>query len=195
MGSSNAGLLVKRIAMKITSLDNPDVLLIEPEVFEDERGCFFEAFNQSRFTEAAQVDFSVRQINQSTSKRGVLRGLHYQLPPKSQAKLVRVLRGEIFDVAVDIRKNSPTFGGWVSQFLSATNRKQLFVPKGFAHGFLALSETTTIEYAQDEFYDPSLERILKWSDADLGINWPDIDPIAVIDRDQSGKALRDIEPC
>lgn len=195
MGLSDAGYLIRLIAMKITFLDIPEVFVVEPKVFEDERGSFFEAFNEASFTAASQVNFNVRQINQSTSKRGVLRGLHYQLPPKSQAKLVRVLHGEIFDVAVDVRKNSPTFGRWTSQVLSAANNKQLFIPKGFAHGFLALSEQTIIEYAQDDFYEPSLERILQWSDPELGINWPDIGAIATIARDQSGTLLHDIEPC
>ena len=132
--------------MKVTALKIPDVKLIEPEVFEDERGYFFESFNQKKFNELTGLDINFVQDSHSKSVMGTLRGLHYQSPPKAQGKLVRVIQGEVFDVVVDIRKSSPTFGQWVGEILSAYNKKQLWMPEGFAHGFLTLSDTALVYY-------------------------------------------------
>ena len=158
--------------MKVTPLGIPDVLLIEPKVFGDERGFFFESFNQRAFNEAAGFDVQFVQDNHSKSARNVLRGLHYQLPPKAQGKLVRVIAGEVFDVAVDIRKNSPTFGQWVGEVLSAENKRQLWIPAGLAHGFLVVSESVEFLYKTTDYYAPEVERCILWSDPDLAITWP-----------------------
>lgn len=157
--------------MKATPTAIPDVILIEPDVFGDERGFFFESFNQQKFEAAIgrKVDFV--QDNHSKSVRGVLRGLHYQLPPHAQGKLVRVVQGEVFDVAVDIRKSSPTFGKWVGVTLTAENKKQLWIPEGFAHGFLTLSDTAEFLYKTTSFYDKESERGIIWNDASLAISW------------------------
>ena len=158
--------------MKVTPLAIPDVLLIEPKVFGDERGFFFESFNQQRFNEVTGLDLQFVQDNHSKSAKGVLRGLHYQLPPKAQGKLVRVVAGEVFDVAVDIRKASPTFGQWVGATLSGDNKHQLWIPPGLAHGFLVLSESAEFLYKTTDYYAPELERGIVWNDPDLGIQWP-----------------------
>jgi len=157
--------------MKFTRLAIPDVVLFEPRVFGDERGFFFESFNQKVFQEATGTVPSFVQDNHSKSTKGVLRGLHYQLPPKAQGKLVRVIQGEVFDVAVDIRKSSPTFGQWVAETLSAENKKQLWIPEGFAHGFLTLSDTAEFVYKTTDYYTPNLERCIRWDDPKLNINW------------------------
>lgn len=158
--------------MKVTPTKLAGVLVIEPRVFGDERGFFFESFNQRAFDEAvgAHVDFV--QDNHSKSSRNVLRGLHYQLPPKAQGKLVRVVQGEVFDVAVDLRKNSKTFGLWVGEVLSADNKKQLWIPPGFAHGFVTLSDTAEFLYKTTDYYSPAHERCIRWDDAQLAIDWP-----------------------
>ena len=158
--------------MKITPLAIPDVLLIEPRVFGDERGFFYESFNQQRFNEVTGLDLQFVQDNHSKSAKNVLRGLHYQLPPKAQGKLVRVVAGEVFDVAVDIRKNSPTFGRWVGEILSADNKRQLWIPPGLAHGFLVLSESAEFLYKTTDYYAPEFERGILWNDPDLAIEWP-----------------------
>ena len=158
--------------MKATATAISDVLVLEPNVFGDERGYFFEAFNQKRFTEATGCSKAFIQDNQSRSARGVLRGLHYQVGENAQDKLVRVLSGEIFDVAVDIRCSSPTFGQWVGEYLSAENHKQMWVPVGFAHGFLVTSESAEVLYKVTAPYDPSAERSIRWDCGDLQINWP-----------------------
>ena len=158
--------------MKVTALAISDVLLIEPKVFGDDRGFFFESFNQQRFNAATGLDLQFVQDNHSKSAKGVLRGLHYQLPPKAQGKLVRVVAGEVFDVAVDIRKDSPTFGKWVGEILSADNKRQLWIPPGLAHGFLVLSESAEFLYKTTDYYAPELERCIRWNDPDLAINWP-----------------------
>ena len=163
--------------MKVTPLEIPDVLLIEPDVFYDERGFFFESFNQDKFEIATGRRINFVQDNHSKSFRGVLRGLHYQLNPKAQGKLVRVLKGEVFDVAVDIRRSSLTFGKWVGALLSCDNQKQIWIPEGFAHGFLTLSETSELLYKTTEFYDVKLERCILWNDTFLNIAWPNKDPI------------------
>ena len=157
--------------MKVTPTAIPDVLIIEPRVFGDARGFFFESFNQKAFNEATGTDYQFVQDNHSRSAKGVLRGLHYQIQ-QPQGKLVRVARGAVFDVAVDIRKSSPTFGQWVGEELSEENNKQLWVPPGFAHGFLVLSESADFLYKTTDYYAPEHERCLAWDDADVGIEWP-----------------------
>lgn len=151
----------------------PDVLIIEPKVFGDERGFFYESFNQKAFNEATGLDVQFVQDNHSRSRKGVLRGLHYQLPPHAQGKLVRCVRGAVFDVAVDIRKSSPTFGKWVGIELSEANHRQLWIPPGFAHGFLTLSETAEFLYKTSSYYSPASERCISWNDPVIGIVWPD----------------------
>ena len=158
--------------MKVTDTKIPDVKVIEPTVFEDERGFFFESFNQKKFEEAIGYSTAFVQDNHSKSSKGVLRGLHYQLPPHAQGKLVRVVQGEVFDVAVDIRKSSPNFGHWVGETLSAENKKQLWIPGGFAHGFVVLSETAEFLYKTTDYYAPECERCIRWDDPSLNIDWP-----------------------
>jgi len=157
--------------MKVRSLSIPDILLIEPEVFKDERGFFFESFNQHNFEKRTNFFPIIVKENHSKSIKGTLRGLHYQLPPKAQDKLVRVVRGEIYDVAVDIRKGSSTFGKWVGEKLSEKNKKQIWIPKGFAHGFLALSEIAEVIYKTTDYYAPQYERCIRWDDPKLSIDW------------------------
>ena len=158
--------------MKATRLAIPDIVLFEPKIFGDDRGYFFESFNQRIFEEATGHQYKFVQDNHSRSQRGVLRGLHYQLPPGAQGKLVRVVQGEVFDVVVDIRKSSPTFGKWLGETLSADNKKQLWIPAGFAHGFLTLSETAEFLYKTTDYYAPACERSIVWNDAQVGIHWP-----------------------
>jgi len=150
----------------------PDVCLFEPRVFEDERGCFFESFNQQVFESAIGRSVTFVQDNQSHSVKGVLRGLHYQLNPRAQGKLVRVLSGEIYDVAIDLRRGSPTLGQWVGEVLSAHNRRQLWIPEGFAHGFLVLSDTADVLYKTTDSWDKASERAIVWNDPQLKIDWP-----------------------
>jgi len=157
--------------MKITRCAVPDVLLLEPRIFGDDRGFFFESFNQRAFNDATGLDLNFVQDNHSRSARNVLRGLHYQLV-QPQGKLVRVTSGEVFDVAVDIRRNSPTFGKWVGELLSAANKRQLWVPPGLAHGFLVLSESADFLYKTTDYYAPEHERCIAWDDATLAIEWP-----------------------
>lgn len=156
--------------MKATRLAISDVVLIEPKVFGDDRGFFFESFNQKAFNEATGTDHQFVQDNHSRSGKGVLRGLHYQIQ-QPQGKLVRVVQGTVFDVAVDIRKSSPTFGQWVGEELSAHNHRQLWVPPGFAHGFVVLSETAEFLYKTTDYYSPKSERCIIWNDQDLAIDW------------------------
>ena len=158
--------------MKVTPTTIPDVLVIEPKVFGDERGFFMESFNQKAFDEAVGRHVAFVQDNHSRSVKGVLRGLHYQIE-QPQGKLVRVTSGVVFDVAVDIRKSSGTFGQWVGVELSADNHRQLWVPEGFAHGFLVLSETADFLYKSTAFYSPAHERCIVWSDPRIGIAWPE----------------------
>ena len=158
--------------MKVTALAIPDVLLIEPKVFGDDRGFFFESFNQQAFNAATGLDSDFVQDNHSKSAKNVLRGLHYQLPPKAQGKLVRVVAGEVFDVAVDIRKGSPTFGQWVGKVLSAENKLQMWIPAGLAHGFLVLSDSAEFLYKTTDYYAPEYERSIAWNDPALAIDWP-----------------------
>lgn len=172
--------------MQASRLSIPDLVLLTPRVFGDDRGFFFESFNQSTFEELTGLSRTFVQDNHSKSQRGVLRGLHYQLPPKAQGKLVRVVQGEVFDVAVDIRKHSPTFGQWAGAMLSAENKHQLWIPEGFAHGFLTLSETAEFLYKTTDVYDPTSERCIAWNDRELGIHWPLTDAPTLSAKDQQG---------
>ncbi len=157
--------------MKVDPTTIPDVLVIEPDVFGDARGFFFESFNRKALEATVGRPLDFVQDNHSLSTRGVLRGLHYQLP-HPQGKLVRVARGEVFDVAVDIRRGSPTFGRWVGEVLSAENRRQLWIPEGFAHGFLVLSPEAEFLYKTTEYWHREAERCIRWDDRDLAIDWP-----------------------
>ena len=158
--------------MEFKRLAIPDVWLIKPKVFGDDRGFFYESFNARAFKEATGLEPQFVQDNHSKSARGVLRGLHYQLPPHAQGKLVRVTQGVVFDVAVDIRKSSPTFGKSIAEVLSAENRLQKWIPPGFAHGFLVLSESAEFFYKTTNFYEPNSEAAISWDDPDLAIQWP-----------------------
>ncbi len=173
--------------MKITALDIPDILIIEPKLFEDDRGVFFESFNLQAFRELVKVNIEFVQDNHSISHKSVLRGLHYQLPPCAQGKLVRVIQGEVFDVAVDIRRSSPTFGQHVTQILSADNKKQMWIPEGFAHGFLTLSETSEILYKVTAPYSAENEECIIWNDDFLKITWPSNLSIKTSFKDSLGK--------
>lgn len=175
--------------MKITDSKIIDVKVIEPKVFEDERGFFFESFNHKKFEEAIGYKITFVQDNHSKSSIGVLRGLHYQLPPHAQGKLVRVIQGEVFDVAVDIRKSSPTFGQWVGETLSAENKKQLWIPEGFAHGFITLSETAEFIYKTTNFYNPKSEGSIIWDDPSIGISWPISLPPLTASKDEAANSL------
>jgi dTDP-4-dehydrorhamnose 3,5-epimerase len=174
--------------VKLTDTALPGVQLIEPTVFNDERGCFYESFNLDRFRSVVgQPEIDFVQDNHSVSKAGVLRGIHYQKNPMAQGKLVRVLIGEIFDVAVDLRKDSKFFGRCASVFLSASNRKQLWIPEGFGHGFLALSEKVEVLYKTTNYYSSANEVCIRWDDPDLGIEWPVLDqPFLISDKDVRG---------
>ena len=157
--------------MKVTTLSIPDILLIEPTIFRDNRGFFYESFNRENFEKKAKLAPIFVQENHSRSTKGVLRGLHYQLPPKAQDKLLRVVKGEIFDVVVDIRKSSSTFGKWTGETLSEENKKQIWIPKGFAHGFLVLSEIADVIYQTTDYYAPQYEYCIRWDDPKLRIDW------------------------
>jgi len=178
--------------MQITRLAIPEVLRIEPRVFGDERGFFYESFHQARFEEAVgrKVDFV--QDNHSKSAHNVLRGLHYQIR-QTQGKLVRVVAGSVFDVAVDLRRSSPTFGHWVGEVLSAENKVQLWVPEGFAHGFVVLSETAEFLYKTTDYYAPEHERCIAWNDPALSIAWPIQAAPAVSAKDGKGRLLAEAE--
>jgi dTDP-4-dehydrorhamnose 3,5-epimerase len=171
--------------MKVTPTAIPEVLIIEPKVFGDARGFFFESFNQKIFNDAIGLNLNFVQDNHSRSVKGVLRGLHYQIQ-QPQGKLVRVVRGAVFDVAVDIRKSSPTFGNWVGVELTEDNHKQLWVPPGFAHGFLVTSDSADFLYKTTDYYSPENERCIRWDDPDLAISWPTV--IAPLLSAKDGKA-------
>lgn len=183
--------------MKVTRLAISDVLLIEPRVFGDARGFFYESFNAQAFREEAGVDLNFVQDNHSRSSKGVLRGLHYQLPPHAQGKLVRVVQGAVFDVAVDIRKSSPTFGQWVGEELSEANNRQLWIPPGFAHGFLVLSETADFLYKTTSYYAATHERSIAWNDATVGVKWPleraGVSAPLLSGKDSVGKSIAEAE--
>ena len=176
--------------MKIIDTQIPAVKIIEPAVFGDARGFFFESFNQSKFNQAVGYDVEFVQDNHSRSAKGVLRGLHYQLPPHPQGKLVRCVVGEVFDVAVDIRKSSPTFGQWVGVHLSAENKRQLWIPPGFAHGFLTLSEHAEFLYKTTDYWAKECEQAIIWNDPSIGIQWPAFDGQPLLsDKDQQAPKL------
>ena len=179
--------------MKATPTAIPDVLVIEPKVFGDARGFFFESFNQKAFDEAVGHHVDFVQDNHSRSVKGVLRGLHYQIQ-QPQGKLVRVVRGAVLDVAVDIGRKSPTLVKWVSLEVSEENHKQLWVPAGFAHGFLVLSDTADFLYKTTDYYSPANERCIAWNDPEIAIAWPDLQADFVLSaKDQAGKRLADAE--
>ena len=174
--------------MKVTPLRISDVLLIEPHVSEDSRGFFFESFNENKFQEAIGRKINFVQDNHSKSLKGVLRGLHYQLPPKAQGKLVRVIQGEVFHVAVDIRKSSPSFGKWVGEILSGDSKKQIWIPEGFAHGFLTLSDTAEFLYKTTDFYSKEHERAINFNDKTIGIQWP-ISCVSLSSKDKAAQSF------
>jgi dTDP-4-dehydrorhamnose 3,5-epimerase len=178
--------------MKVSPSKIPDVLIIEPKVFGDDRGFFFESFNLKTFREATGLDVEFVQDNHSKSARNVLRGLHYQIE-QPQGKLVRVVQGEVFDVAVDIRRVSKTFGQWVGIHLSAENKKQFWVPPGFAHGFVVLSERAEFLYKTTDYYAPAHERCIAWNDPDLAIEWPITYSPSLSGKDSKGSALKTAE--
>ncbi|WP_436873652.1 dTDP-4-dehydrorhamnose 3,5-epimerase [Kosakonia sacchari] len=179
--------------MNVIKTAIPDVLIFEPKVFGDERGFFFESFNQKIFDEAVGRKVEFKQDNHSQSQKGVLRGLHYQMDPYAQGKLVRCAEGEVFDVAVDLRKGSPTFGKWVGVNLSAENKKQLWIPEGFAHGFLTLSETAQFLYKATNFYAPEFERSILWNDPLISIEWPTSEIPQISLKDRNGTLLTNSE--
>jgi dTDP-4-dehydrorhamnose 3,5-epimerase len=160
--------------MNVITTAIPEVLILEPKLFGDARGFFFESFNESAFNKAVGYDVQFVQDNHSRSSKSVLRGLHYQLPPYAQGKLVRCVRGAVFDVAVDIRRSSPTFGKWVGVELSEDNHRQFWIPPGFAHGFMALTDTADFLYKTTAYYAPTHDRSIAWNDTDIGIQWPDL---------------------
>lgn len=179
--------------MKLIHTDIEGVFIIEPKLFSDERGYFFEAFNSRRFEELSGIRTAFVQDNESRSARGVVRGLHFQLPPHAQSKLVRVVRGRIIDVAVDIRRGSPTFGRYVAVELSDENHRQLFIPRGFAHGFGVLEGDAIVEYKCDNYYAPEAEGAIRWDDPELAIDWRIDGEVIVSAKDQNNKLLRECD--
>jgi dTDP-4-dehydrorhamnose 3,5-epimerase len=178
--------------MRAIATSIPEVIILEPKVFGDERGFFYESFNAKAFEEATGVKREFVQDNHSRSARGVLRGLHYQLQ-QAQGKLVRVTVGEVFDVAVDLRRSSPTFGQWVGEILSAENKRQLWVPEGFAHGFVVLSDYAEFLYKTTDYYAPEHERSILWNDPDLAIEWPLQEAPQLSGKDQAGINFKDAD--
>ncbi|MCM2459505.1 dTDP-4-dehydrorhamnose 3,5-epimerase [Pseudomonas sp. CG7] len=178
--------------MNVIATRLPDVLIIEPKVFGDDRGIFYDSFNSRVFAEATGSTLPFVQDNHSRSTRGVLRGLHYQIE-QAQGKLVRVTAGEVLDIAVDIRRSSPTFGQWAGVRLSAQNHRQLWVPPGFAHGFVVLSESADFLYKTTDYYAPSAERCIRWDDPQLAIDWALDDAPILSAKDQNGKALHEAD--
>lgn len=179
--------------MKIIKTDIPDILIIEPKVHGDDRGFFLESFNQKVWQEKTGFVPIFVQDNHSRSARGVLRGLHYQLPPATQGKLVRCTFGAVYDVAVDIRRSSPRYGQWVGATLTAENKLQMWIPEGFAHGFLVLSEAAEFQYHVTDYYTPEQERVIRWDDPDLKISWPVAAGPVLSARDAGAPWLRDAE--
>ena len=178
--------------MKITHTEIPDLLIIEPNVFGDSRGFFFESYNEKEFREMTRLPVTFVQDNHSRSNKHVLRGLHYQIR-QPQGKLVRVISGEVFDVAADIRRSSPTFGKWVGEYLTAENKKQMWVPSGFAHGFLVLSGVAEFLYKTTDYYAPEHERCISWNDPVLNVQWPiTVNPL-VSEKDEKGILFQDAE--
>ena len=180
--------------MKVIKTNIDGVLIIEPTVFGDSRGYFFESYNKQRFNEATGLDIDFVQDNQSKSCYGVLRGLHFQKPPYAQSKLVRCVRGRVLDVAVDIRKSSPTFGKYIAVELTEDNHRQLFIPHGFAHGFVVLSEEAIFQYKCDNFYHKESEGAIAWNDPEINIDWSiPFDDVILSDKDKVNPSLKDAE--
>lgn len=175
--------------MKITETNLSDLFVIEPKVFGDDRGFFYESFNESIFVENINKKIKFVQDNHSKSIKGVLRGLHFQKSPNAQGKLVRCIQGEVFDVAVDIRADSETYGQWFGEILSAENKKQIWIPEGFAHGFLTLSEQAEFVYKTTNYYSPQSEGCIKWDDISLNIMWPFKDNLIISEKDKNGCAF------
>jgi dTDP-4-dehydrorhamnose 3,5-epimerase len=175
--------------MKSRRLKFPEVLLLEPEIFKDERGFFYESFNQEKFEKATGKKISFVQDNFSKSNKNTLRGLHYQVPPMSQGKLVTVLQGEVYDVVVDLRKSSETFGDFLCQELNAVSKQQLWIPEGFAHGFLVTSDFAEVMYKTTNFYHPDSERSILWNDPNLLINWPNHSDILLSAKDKKATSF------
>ncbi|KIG07757.1 dTDP-4-dehydrorhamnose 3,5-epimerase [Burkholderia sp. MR1] len=180
------------MAIQVTATALPEVKIIEPKVFGDARGFFYESFNAREFAEHVEAGVEFVQDNHSRSAKGVLRGLHYQIQ-HAQGKLVRVVEGEVFDVVVDIRRSSPNFGKWVGVSLSEENHRQLWVPPGFAHGFVVLSETAQFLYKTTDYWFPEFERSLRWNDPALGIDWPVDSEPTLAEKDRVGGLLADAE--
>ena len=180
--------------IEVVKTEIPGVLIIEPKVFGDDRGYFMESFNAREFTEKTGIEITFVQDNESKSRYGVLRGLHFQLPPYTQSKLVRVVKGKVLDVAVDIRKGSPTYGKYVTCEMTEENKRQFFVPKGFAHGFCVLSEEAIFQYKCDDFYHPEAEGAIAWDDPDIAIQWPvEEDNVILSEKDKHHPNLNDYE--
>ena len=180
--------------MKVIKTNIDGVLIIEPTVFGDSRGYFFESYNKQRFNEATGLDIDFVQDNQSKSCYGVLRGLHFQKPPYAQSKLVRCVRGRVLDVAVDIRKSSPTFGKYIAVELTEDNHRQLFIPHGFAHGFVVLSDEAIFQYKCDNFYHKESEGAIAWNDPEINIDWSiPFDDVILSDKDKVNPSLKDAE--
>lgn len=180
--------------IEVVKTEIPGVLIIEPKVFGDERGYFMESFNAREFAEKTGIEINFVQDNESKSRFGVLRGLHFQLPPYTQSKLVRVVKGKVLDVAVDIRKGSPTYGKYVTCEMTEENKRQFFVPKGFAHGFCVLSEEAIFQYKCDEFYHPEAEGAIAWNDPDIAIQWPvEAENVVLSEKDKHHPNLKDFD--
>lgn len=178
--------------MRAITTDIPDVIILEPEVFGDSRGFFYESYNERKFSELTGCSSHFVQDNHSRSAKGVLRGLHYQIQ-QPQAKLVRVVSGEVYDVAVDIRQNSPTFAKWLGVYLSSENKRQLWIPEGFAHGFLVISDFAEFLYKTTDYYAPEHERVIRWDDPSINISWPlDSQPVLSA-KDMAGVRLEEAE--
>lgn len=178
--------------MKVIATSIPDVLVLEPKVFGDTRGFFYESYNRRAFSEVTGLDPDFVQDNHSRSARGVLRGLHYQIR-QPQGKLVHVVVGEVFDVAVDLRRNSPTFGLWVGKYLSAENKRMMWVPEGFAHGFVVISDHAECLYKTTDYYAPEYERCIRWDDPSIGIEWPLVGEPQLSAKDMQGVGFGDAE--
>ncbi|ORM77334.1 MULTISPECIES: dTDP-4-dehydrorhamnose 3,5-epimerase [Pantoea] len=179
--------------MNIIETDIPGLLILEPKVYGDERGFFLESYNSKDFNEAVGEDIVFLQDNHSKSKKGVLRGLHFQKKPAAQGKLVRCINGEVYDVVVDLRLKSPTFKQWFGVYLSSTNMKQLWIPEGFAHGFIVKSETAEFVYKTTNYYSPENDRCLKWNDECIGIEWPLGAEFFLSEKDKNGLSFEELE--
>ena len=176
--------------MKIEKTDLDEVLLITPEIFEDQRGYFYESFNKRRFEEITKLEFDVIQDNQSSSEQGTLRGIHFQIEPYAQAKLVRVISGEVYDLAIDLRKESKNYCKWTGVYLSSEKHNQLFIPKGFGHAFVVISSAATVGYKVNNDYSPDHERCIKYDDPKLNIKWP-LDNFVLSPKDKLGEYIRE----